>query len=239
MNQKLPRHIAIVMDGNGRWAENRGLPRIEGHRAGMQVVKEVVNDCLYHSIQVLSLFAFSSENWSRPAGEVDFLMQLFLTALDQEIQSLHAQGVCLRFIGQRCQLSSILREKIQSAEALTVNNTALTLNLAVNYSGKWDIVNAAKTIAHQVMEAELVPEEINESIFEKALSTQTLPEPDLLIRTSGEQRISNFFLWQLAYTELYFSQVLWPDFTREAFEAALRSFSIRERRYGLISEQLK
>lgn len=238
LNQNLPQHVAIVMDGNGRWAERQHLPRVEGHRAGMDAVKAVIECCLRNKIYCLSLFAFSSENWSRPEIEVDFLMQLFLTALEQEIKSLHEQGVRVRFIGDRFRLSEKLRRQMQSAETLTQMNTTLILNLAVNYSGKWDILNAVNHIISDVIHKGLCTEEINELTFNNYLSTHELPEPDLLIRTGKEQRISNFFLWQLAYTELYFSKAYWPDFTKEEFEDALKSYGLRERRFGLISSQL-
>ena len=238
MNQKLPRHVAIVMDGNGRWAENRDLPRVEGHRAGIDAVKKVVEFCLQKKIPILSLFAFSSENWSRPQSEVEFLMQLFIHALQGEIDELHGHGVRLCFTGARDQLSSNLCQQMQAAESLTASNTNLILNVAVNYSGKWDIVQATKTLATQVQANKLSIEDINEELFAKFLNPGDLPDPDLFIRTSGEQRISNFFLWQLAYTELYFSDVHWPDFSASEFEKALISFSQRERRYGQTSKQL-
>ncbi|MCP0913177.1 MULTISPECIES: polyprenyl diphosphate synthase [Legionella] len=238
MNQKLPEHVAIVMDGNGRWAENRGLPRAEGHRAGIETVKSVVQHCLQKNIHILSLFAFSSENWSRPEGEVDFLMQLFIHALREEIKQLHEYGVCLRFIGERRQLSADLQTQMHSAEALTCKNERLILNVAVNYSGKWDILQAAKKMAAELQQGVIRLEDMDEEVFTRQLSTHKLPEPDLFIRTSGEQRISNFFLWQLAYTELYFCEVHWPDFTLEEFEKALQSYSLRERRYGQTSKQL-
>jgi undecaprenyl diphosphate synthase len=238
LNQKLPQHVAIVMDGNGRWAESRGLPRVEGHRAGIESVKTVVEFCLQHEIRVLSLFAFSSENWSRPENEVDFLMQLFIHALEKEIDELHEHKVQLRFTGDRTQLSPTLQLQMKAAEALTADNERLILNVAVNYSGKWDIVQAAKKIACQVYEGTLLLEDVDEKSFAPCLSPCDLPDPDLFIRTSGEQRISNFFLWQLAYTELYFAEVHWPDFTSQEFENALISFSQRERRYGQTSKQL-
>ncbi len=225
------------MDGNGRWAENRNLPRAEGHRVGADTVKAIVECCLQKKIPILSLFAFSSENWSRPEVEVDFLMQLFIQSLEHQIQALHEQGVCLRFTGERSLLSSALRTKMQSAEALTANNQQLILNVVVNYSGKWDIVQAAKALAARVADGEILVEEINEISFGQHLNTGDLPDPDLFIRTSGEQRISNFFLWQLAYTELYFSDVQWPDFNTLEFEKALTAFSLRELRYGNISKQ--
>ena len=236
MNQKLPQHVAIVMDGNGRWAENRGLPRAEGHSAGVDRVKDIVQCCLQKNIAVLSLFAFSSENWARPTMEVDFLMQLFIQALARELQELHEYGVCIRFTGDRSQLSQALCREMKAAEALTNKNSHLVLNVALNYGGKWDIVQAAVALASQVANGSMPLEAIDETVFLTYLNTQGLPDPDLFIRTSGEQRISNFFLWQLAYTELYFSETLWPDFTPTEFEKALDCFSMRQRRYGLIKE---
>lgn len=224
------------MDGNGRWAENRGLPRVEGHRVGVEAVKAIVQSCLENKIAVLSLFAFSSENWARPAIEVDFLMQLFVKALGREIQELHQHGVCLRFTGDRSNLSELLCREMQAAESLTSKNSQLILNIALNYGGKWDIVQAAKALVKQAIDDEISLENIDEIAFEKLLNTSGLPDPDLFIRTSGEQRISNFFLWQLAYTELYFSDILWPDFTADEFEKALACFSMRKRRYGLTTE---
>lgn len=238
MNESIPQHVAIVMDGNGRWAENRGLERFEGHRAGAESVRTIIRSCLTYNIPVLSLFAFSSENWSRPIQEVDFLMQLFLESLSQEIAELHKQGVALRFTGFREELSLKLRDQMQQAEQLTAHNKRLVLNIVINYGGRWDISHATKAIAAQVLAGKLTLDEIDDSIITKHLSTQGLPDPDLFIRTSGEQRVSNFFLWQLAYTELYFAAVHWPDFTKEEFEKALNSFKQRERRYGKISQQL-
>lgn len=238
MNQKLPQHVAIIMDGNGRWAENRGLPRSEGHRVGVDVVKTIVKECVKKHINVLSVWAFGSENWSRPTAEVDFLMQLFVEALKRELDELCEEGVCLRFTGDRSQLSPELQAQMKTAEQLTVTNTKLTLNVVINYGGKWDIVQVAKKLASQVKEGSLSLDDINERTFAQLLDTYGLPDPDLFIRTSGEQRISNFFLWQLAYTELYFSPVSWPDFTASEFESALNSFGSRERRYGKTSKQL-
>lgn len=238
LKQKLPHHVAIVMDGNGRWAQNRGLPRVNGHRAGSEAVKSMVQCCLKKGIKVLSLFAFSSENWLRPAMEVEFLMNLFIHLLERELQPLHEHGVCLKFLGERAQLSSDLQVWMNKAETLTHNNNELILNIAVNYSGKWDVIQATKAIAQQVAEGIMQKSDINEASFAKFLSTGDLPDPDLLIRTSGEKRISNFFLWQLAYTELYFSDTQWPDFTQDEFEQALAAFNLRERRYGQLSTQL-
>lgn len=231
--------MAIVMDGNGRWAEQRGLLRIEGHRVGVEAVRTVIRCCLDASVPVLSLFAFSSENWLRPEAEVEFLMQLFLQALSQELDQLNNQGVMLRFTGYRDALSSVLREQMREAEQLTSGNHRLTLNLVINYGGRWDIVQVARNIAAQVQSSAISLDAVNEELLEKCLSTSGLPDPDLFIRTSGEQRISNFFLWQLAYTELYFTQVHWPDFTAEEFAKALTSFRQRERRYGKTSQQLR
>ena len=226
------------MDGNGRWAEKRGLPRIEGHRIGVDAVNVVVERCLQKKIPVLSLFAFSSENWARPAVEVDFLMQLFIHALGRELPKLHKNGVRMRFTGDRSQLSTALSAEMASSELLTSDNSQLILNIVLNYGGKWDIVQAAKTLASRVSDGMMLLEDIDESAFAALLNTHGLPDPDLFIRTSGEKRISNFFLWQLAYTELYFSEVHWPDFTDGEFDKALASFSRRKRRYGLIEKQL-
>ena len=227
------------MDGNGRWAQSHGLLRVEGHRAGVEAVKTVIRCCLQRQIPILSLFAFSSENWSRPENEVEFLMQLFIEALGHEVKELHQHGVCLRFTGDRAALSRLLSDQMEEAERLTKNNTRLILNIVVNYGGKWDLVQATKSIAQRVYAGELAVDAIDESLVTEALSTYGLTDPDLFIRTSGEQRISNFFLWQLAYTELYFSEVLWPDFNLDEFEKALASFNQRERRFGKISQQLK
>lgn len=227
------------MDGNGRWAQSRGLLRIEGHRAGVNTVKTIIRCCLQNKIPILSLFAFSSENWSRPEKEVEFLMQLFITALGHEVDELHQRGVRLRFTGDRNALSQTLRDQMYQAENLTENNTALTLNIVMNYGGKWDLVQAAKTLAKKVSRGELSIDGINETLFAEALSMSDLPDPDLFIRSSGEKRISNFFLWQLAYTELYFTNVHWPDFNAEEFQKALDSFRERERRYGKTSQQLQ
>jgi undecaprenyl diphosphate synthase len=227
------------MDGNGRWAEQKGLPRVEGHSAGVEAVRIVVDCCLNAKVPVLSLFAFSSENWLRPDAEVDFLMKLFLQVLKQEMQALHENGVKVCFTGDRTDLSALLCEQMESIEKLTINNANLVLNLALNYGGKWEIAQAAKTIAIKVQNKQLSPEQINEGLLNQYLCTYNLPDPDLFIRTSGEQRISNFFLWQLAYTELYFTDTHWPDFTKEEFEKALSSFRKRQRRYGKTAHQLE
>lgn len=226
------------MDGNGRWAANRGLLRVEGHRAGVDSVNTIVHCCLKHGVGVLSLFAFSSENWSRPEAEVACLMELFLQALNQEVEEMDKLGVALRFTGDRSGLSQILQEKMREAEMRTAHKKDLVLNVGINYGGRWDIVQAIKKIASRVRDEGLSLEDINESLFAENLDTHGLPYPDLLIRTSGELRISNFFLWQMAYTELYFTEVHWPDFNAEEFEKALQSYRQRERRYGKTSTQV-
>lgn len=224
------------MDGNGRWAESRGLPRVEGHKAGLDSVKKIINCCLEKKISCLSLFAFSSENWSRPVTEVNFLMELFLEALRKEIGDLNQHGIRLKFTGDREPLSQILQKQMCDAEVLTMNNQQLILNVVVNYGGKWDIVTAARKLIRTVLDGKLAYDEINEAVFAQFLDTNGMPEPDLFIRTSGELRISNFFLWQLAYTELYFTDVHWPDFNEHEFELALTSFAKRVRRFGQISQ---
>tara|TARA_Y100001934_G_scaffold252814_1_gene317261 strand:+ start:1312 stop:2067 length:756 start_codon:yes stop_codon:yes gene_type:complete len=232
VDKKLPQHLAIVMDGNGRWAQARGLARYKGHQQGLAAVKSVIEQCLVYQIPVLSLFAFSSENWSRPLAEVEFLMQLFLQALQDELAQLNHQKVALRFIGERLELADTLQNQMMSAEQLTQNNQKLTLNIVINYGGRWDIVQASKRITAKVLANQLALDDINETLFKGYLSTDILPEPDLLIRTSGEKRLSNFFLWQLAYTELYFTETLWPDFNHQELDKALLWFSQRSRRYG-------
>ncbi len=239
MKEKLPEHIAIVMDGNGRWASERGLERIEGHLQGVQVAKKIVEVCLEENIKILSLFAFSNENWKRPESEVLFLMDLFLEFLIKEIDQLAANGICVKFLGSREKLSNILTKQMSDAEKITAKNDRLILNIALNYSGKWDILNAAHKLYDSMTKGNINIEKIDEATFASFLSTGNNPEPDLFIRTSGEQRISNFFLWQIAYTELYFSEVYWPDFNKEEFNKALRFYALRERRYGKTSQQLK
>lgn len=226
------------MDGNGRWAAHRGLPRVEGHRMGVEAVRVTVEACMKKNIPTLSLFTFSSENWSRPPEEVAYLMQLFMEFIESEMESLYEKGVRVCFIGDRTPLSDILKACMQSMETLTADNRVLTLNVMMNYGGRWDIVEASRALAQRVVAGTLAPEEINEALFSRMLSTHHLPEPDLMIRTSGELRISNFFLWQLAYSEFYFSDVYWPDFTAIEFDRALASFASRMRRYGKTSSQL-
>jgi undecaprenyl diphosphate synthase len=233
----LPRHIAITMDGNGRWAAGRGLARTAGHKAGLTPVRMCIEQCSQRGVEALTLFAFSSENWRRPAEEVGSLMGLFVEALDREIDELHRQSVRLRFIGERRTLSVRLQAHIAAAEARTAANTGLKLQVAMSYGGRWDIVQAAQRLARECAGGALRPEEISEEALAARLALAGLPEADLLIRTGGEQRISNFLLWDLAYAELYFSTRLWPDFALSDLEEALAYFAGRERRFGRIAAQ--
>lgn len=226
------------MDGNGRWASLRGLPRVEGHRVGVEVVRKIVQSCLEKKIAVLSLFAFSRENWARPSDEVEFLMALFIAVINLEMDSLNERGVSLRFIGDRSQLSDALRQQMETAEAVTRNHQNIILNIALNYTGRWDIVQATKALIEDALSGKLCSADVNETLFDGYLSTRALPPPDLMIRTSGELRISDFYLWQIAFTEFYFTDVKWPDFSVEEFERALSAYQHRERRYGLTSGQL-
>ncbi len=233
-----PQHIAIVMDGNGRWAKSRNRPRSLGHRAGAAAVRNVVEFCLEKRISTLTLFAFSSENWQRPDEEVGSLMKLFLRMLDSEVQELARQGVRLRFIGERERFSPEIQQRISAAERVAIEPVRMTLILAASYGGRWDIVQASRRLAEQVKMGSLQVADITESRFESELSTAGMSAPDLFIRTGGEYRISNFLLWQLAYTELWFTDKLWPDMNAEIMNQALSYFASRERRFGLISEQL-
>lgn len=235
---RIPRHLAIVMDGNGRWAVKRRSPRFKGHRAGVNAVRDVVQLCAQRRVEVLTLFAFSSENWRRPAEEVGLLMNLFVSALQQEMRRLHENNIRLRVTGERDAFSSHLRKQIVEAEQLTANNTGMHLVIAANYGGRWDIVQAAQALARRVAAGELKPEQITEADFAQAACLSDLPEPDLFIRTGGETRVSNFLLWQLAYTELYFTETLWPDFGSEALDEALADFASRQRRFGRTGEQI-
>jgi undecaprenyl diphosphate synthase len=235
---KGPRHVAIIMDGNGRWASRRRLPRFAGHKAGVETVKEVVRACGEKGIEVLTLFAFSSENWRRPQEEVGLLMGLFMTALDQQVRKLHEHNIRLRIIGDRSAFSRTLQQRIEAAEALTGSNSGLNLVIAANYGGRWDVVQATRIIAARVGAGELNADEIDSALMQSLLSLSDLPEPDLFIRTGGEKRVSNFLLWHLAYTELYFTDTLWPDFDRQAFDGALASFATRQRRFGRTGDQV-
>jgi undecaprenyl diphosphate synthase len=231
--------VAIVMDGNGRWARARGGERPAGHRAGVEPVRMVIEECVRRGIGALTLFAFSSENWGRPPDEVMSLMSLFVESLEAEIEELHRQGVRVRFIGERDELDERLLASIASSERVTAGNSRLALQIALSYGGRGDIINAARRLASRVESHELLPGQIDEPAFAAALALGGICDPDLFIRTGGEQRISNFLLWNLAYTELYFTERLWPDFDATAFEAALQHFAARQRRFGLSSEQLR
>ena len=234
----IPRHVAIIMDGNGRWAAARRLPRIAGHRAGVEMVRQVVRACGQKGIEVLTLFAFSSENWRRPRREVDLLLDLFVRALGQETDKLHDARVRLTVIGDRTAFPKKLQAAIATAEARTAANTGVRLVVAANYGGRWDLCEAARALAREVAAGRLTPEGITPEAMAARLALADLPEPDLFIRTGGEQRISNFLLWQLAYTELYFTECLWPDFDATAFDDALASFARRQRRFGMTGEQI-
>jgi undecaprenyl diphosphate synthase len=229
----LPRHVAIIMDGNGRWATQRGQPRQAGHKAGVRPVRMCVEQCARRGIDALTLFAFSSENWGRPSEEVSALMSLFVQAMDDQIDELHRSGVKLRFIGDRRAFPVRVQNRLAEAEARLSANTGLNLQVAMGYGGRWDIVQAARALALRCTSGALRPADIDEAKLGEALALSGLPEPDLFIRTGGEQRISNFLLWNLAYTELYFSDELWPDFDEAGLETALAWFSGRQRRYGL------
>jgi len=222
------------MDGNGRWAQQRGLARIEGHKAGVESVRAMIRGCLEKNISCLSLFAFSSENWQRPSEEVNFLMELFIESLKNELNELNQYEIRMCFTGDRSRLSNALQQQMHEAEHTTQHNQKLTLNLVVNYGGKWDIVTAAKKLSQAVIDDGLDLATIDEHNFGQFLDTGDLPEPDLFIRTSGELRISNFFLWQLAYSELYFTDIHWPDFGQAQLEHALEWYSTRKRRFGQI-----
>ena len=235
----IPRHVAVIMDGNGRWARQRSLPRHAGHRAGVKSVRAIVENSARCGVEYLTLFAFSSENWRRPEEEVGMLMSLFLEALRREVKELHKNNVKLRFIGERERLDDKLREKIGDAEALTAKNGGLRLQVAVAYGGRWDIVEAARSVAARAASGEISTDDIDDAAFAAELQLGSAPDPDLLIRTGGERRISNFLLWNLAYAELWFTDVLWPDFDAAEFDAALAHFSRRQRRYGHTGEQLE
>lgn len=232
----VPTHIAVIMDGNGRWARKRFLPRVAGHKRGVETVRTLVKKCATLNVKYLTLFAFSSENWRRPDDEVTFLMGLFMDALKREVQKLHENNIRLILIGDRSKFSDALNEQINASEQLTAGNTGLTLTIAANYGGRWDILQAVNRMqsASPSTAGQLKEEDINQY-----LSMHYAPEPDLFIRTGGEKRISNFLLWQLAYTELYFTDILWPDFDDKAIEEAIKSYQQRERRFGRTSEQLK
>jgi undecaprenyl diphosphate synthase len=229
----VPRHVAIIMDGNNRWAKRQGLPGPAGHRAGVEAVRGILRACRDNGVEVLTLFAFSSENWGRPRAEVRALLALLSRYLRSEVQQLHKDGVCLRFIGQRARFSEPLQRLMRRAEEITRHNRSATMVIAVDYGGQWDITEAARSLARDVQAGRLTPEEITVERMDSYLSGADLPRPDLCIRTGGDARISNFMLWQFAYSELYFTNTLWPDFGELEFARALADYSRRERRFGL------
>lgn len=231
---KIPRHVAIIMDGNGRWAKLRKRPRLFGHRAGAEALKTIINEAIKHNIEVLTVFAFSSENWSRPKSEIKGLMGLFSKAFKTYTKDFKKRNIRLRIIGDITQFPETLQKQMENAVEASKENTGLTFVIAANYGGQWDILQAVK----KIVESNVKPNEMTEELIRQNLMLSDLPDPDLMIRTSGESRISNFFLWQLAYTELYFTDVLWPDFNEHEFQKALNFYAKRERRFGQTSEQL-
>ncbi|BAZ29667.1 undecaprenyl pyrophosphate synthetase [Cylindrospermum sp. NIES-4074] len=237
-SQNLPQHVAIIMDGNGRWAKQRNLPRIAGHRQGARTLKELLRCCKDWGIKALTAYAFSTENWRRPTEEVDFLMLLFERLLRQELAQMHREGVRISFIGDLSDLPKSLQAEMQYSMVETANNQAIHFTVAVNYGSRNEIIKACHQLAELVQRGEINPQEINESLVTKHLYTADIPELDLLIRTSGEMRLSNFLLWQMAYTEMYFTDILWPDFDRVAFHQALLSYQKRDRRFGQVKPSL-
>ncbi|MCB5225644.1 di-trans,poly-cis-decaprenylcistransferase [Alishewanella sp. 16-MA] len=237
--QALPQHVAIIMDGNGRWAERQSKPRVWGHKKGVEAVRRSVSFCRELGIPSLTLFAFSSENWRRPEEEVSTLMQLFMLVLQKEVKSLHKNNIRLKIIGDLSAFSDKLVQNIKKAEALTAANTAMTLNIAANYGGRWDIVAASRQLAEQVQQGKLTPAEITEQLMAREIQMADQPELDLLIRTGGDLRISNFLLWQAAYAELWFTETLWPDFDQQVFSEAIATFINRERRFGCTGAQIR
>lgn len=236
--ERLPNHVAIIMDGNGRWAKKKGKMRVFGHKAGVATVREIVEEAATLGLKYLTLYTFSTENWNRPSYEVNALMELFVATINKEIKSLIENGIKFNAIGNIQQLPKECQLQLQNAIERTAHNTRTTLTLAISYSARWEIVEAAKKIARAVEEGNVKPDQIDESYFASQLTTAQMPDPELLIRTSGELRISNFLLWQLAYSELYFTDKLWPEFSRADLHDAIRVFQNRERRFGKISEQL-
>jgi len=238
INKNTPQHIAIIMDGNGRWATQRGKSRAFGHKAGVEALKRTIESCMLNKVAVLTVFAFSSENWQRPRKEVDILMALFASSLDSQVKKIHKNNICLKVIGDTNGFSTPLQNKIKKAENLTRDNSGLTLIIAANYGGQWDIEQAAKTMLDICHNQKLEPEQYADLNINDYLSTAGNPEPDLFIRTGGDHRISNFLLWQLAYCELYFTDTLWPDFDQKEFDLAIDDYSNRQRRFGKTGEQI-
>ncbi|MHB0764990.1 polyprenyl diphosphate synthase [Stutzerimonas sp. NM35] len=237
--RNVPRHVAIIMDGNNRWAKRRLLPGVAGHKAGVDAVRAVIEVCAEEGVEVLTLFAFSSENWQRPADEVGALMELFLSALRREARKLNENGISLRIIGDRTRFHHELQMAMAEAEAMTAGNDRFVLQVAANYGGQWDILQATQRMAREVRSGQLDADAITASLFQSYLATGDMPLPDLCIRTGGERRISNFLLWQMAYAELYFSDLFWPDFKHEAMRTALADFARRQRRFGRTGDQLE
>ncbi|MBL4799164.1 MAG: isoprenyl transferase [Oleispira sp.] len=234
----IPRHVAVIMDGNNRWAKKRFMPGVAGHKAGVDAVRAVVETSVEQGVEVLTLFAFSSENWRRPEQEVNALMQLFIVALEREVKKLHKNNIRLMIMGDKTAFQQKIQDLISKAEQLTADNDRMTLVIAANYGGQWDIANAAKRIAQDVEAGKLKAEDITEQVFHKYTWLNELPAPDLMIRTGGEERISNFMLWQTAYSEFYFSDALWPDFKQQEYKKALAAFANRVRRFGRTDDQL-
>ena len=235
----IPKHVAVVMDGNGRWAKKRFLPRTAGHRAGVNATRSIVENCDQLGIKALTIFAFSSENWKRPKKEVDALMSIFISTLKSEMNKLKKQNVCVKFIGDRTAFSEKLQAVINETEVMTADNSGLALTIAANYGGQWDITEACKNIAKKIASGEISADDINETMVSEEISLADLPDVDLFIRTGGESRISNFILWQMAYTELYFTDTLWPDFDNESLESAIAWYATRQRRFGEIPDQVE
>jgi undecaprenyl diphosphate synthase len=231
---KLPNHVAVIMDGNGRWAKQRGLPRIEGHRRGANALKEMLRYCKDLGVKTLTAYAFSTENWGRPTGEVNFLMSLFERLLQKELKEMEEEEVCINFIGDLTPLPPSLQQEMHRSMERTKNNQGVFFNVAINYGSRHEMINACKAIAEKVQQGELSADSINDQTISQHLYTSASPDPDLLIRTSGEMRLSNFMLWQLAYTEIYVTDTLWPDFNHEQFDRAIVSFQQRDRRFGQV-----
>ena len=234
----IPKHVCIIMDGNGRWAKKRLMPRTFGHRKGVTVTRDAIEFFARAGVRHLTLFAFSSENWNRPADEVSTLMELFFQSLQNNSAELHSKNIRIRFIGERAAFSQPLQAQIAEVEKLTLNNDLMTLNIAANYGGQWDIVTAVKKIVHRIEQGEITWDQVDQTMLGAELSLSDTPDPDLFIRTGGEHRVSNFLLWQLAYSELYFTEVLWPDFSAQEMQKALDDYSQRQRRYGKTGEQI-
>jgi undecaprenyl diphosphate synthase len=234
----LPQHIAVVMDGNGRWANRRHMPRVAGHKAGVNATRRIVENCAKKNIGVLTIFAFSSENWRRPETEVSSIMSLFVSTISAEVKKLHKKNVCIKFIGDRSRFSVKLQNSINESEQLTRSNTGLRLNIAANYGGRNDIVHACKLLINDIQQNKITIQQVDEALLDSYISLHDVPAPDLFIRTGGEQRISNFLIWQLAYTELYFVDTLWPDFLDEDLDAALSWYAGRQRRFGKTGQQI-